>query len=152
MPRRSVKESILMSNVERDGLLGVGAALVGGTVRLGLTVVSAPLDLLPGETRRRVRTAIAEAARAMIAIPTEISNASERIVDDIFSGAEPSLNLPSVDLFGERARAFTARLARAADEFSTGIGRVANQAVDEVERTAARVDEWVEKPSSTPKS
>jgi len=136
-----------MSNTESNGVFGIGAALVGGTVRLGLSTVSIPLSLLPIGTRKRVRTAIAEAARAIIAIPTEISNVSERVVDDIFSGAEPTLNLPSADQLGERARAFTSRLARAADEFGTSIGRVANQAVDGVERTAARVDEWVEKPS-----
>ena len=97
-----------------------------------------------------MRTAIAEAARAIVAIPVEISNVSERVVDDIFSGAEPTLNLnlPSTEQLGERARAFTSRLARAADEFGTNIGRVASQAVDGVERTAARVDEWIEKPSA----
>jgi len=136
-----------MSNTERNGLFGVGATLVGSTVRLGLTATSIPLALLPSGTRRHVRRAIAEAARAIIAIPTELSNASERVVDSIFSGTEPALNLPSADQLGERARAFTSRLARAADEFGTSIGRVANQAVDNVERTAARVDEWVEKPA-----
>jgi len=143
-----------MSNTERNGLFGVGATLVGGTVRLGLTATSIPLALLPSGTRRHVRRAIAEAARAIIAIPTEISNASERVVDNIFSGAEPTsgLNLPSADQLGERARAFTSRLARAADEFGSSIGRVATQAVDNVERTAARVDEWVEKPATPAKS
>ncbi|MEI6775401.1 MAG: hypothetical protein WCK70_00705 [Chloroflexales bacterium] len=141
-----------MSNTENEGLVGVGAALVGGAVRLSLTTVSIPLNLLPDGTRRRVRTAIAEAARAIVAIHVEISNASERIVDDIFSGAESTLSLPNTDQISERARAFTARLSRAADEFSTSIGRVANQAVDGVERTVARVDEWVEKPSAAPKS
>lgn len=137
-----------MSNTERNGLFGIGAALVGGTVRLGLTAVSAPLILLPGGTRRHVRRAMAEAARAVIAIPQEISNVSERVVDDIFSGSEANINLPSTEQIGERARAFTERLARAADEFGTSIGRVANRAADEVERTAARVDEWIEKPAS----
>ncbi|MEI8308317.1 MAG: hypothetical protein WCF99_14765 [Chloroflexales bacterium] len=141
-----------MSNTENEGLVGIGAALVGGAVRLSLTTVSIPLGFLPGETRRRVRTAIVEAARAMVAIPVEISNASERIVDGIFSGTESTLNVPNADQLSERARAFTSRLARAADEFGSSIGRVANQAVDSVERTVARVDEWVEKPSTTPKS
>jgi len=136
-----------MSNTEQKGLLGVGAALVGGTIRLGLTAVSTPLVLLPIGTRRRVRNAMVEAARAIVAIPKEISVVSERVVEDVFSGAEPTLNLPSADKIGERARAFTDRLARAADEFGTSIGRVADRAVSDVERTAARVDEWVEKPS-----
>jgi hypothetical protein len=139
-----------MSNTERDGLFGVGANVVGGAIRLGLTAASVPLVLLPGGTRRRVRRAIAESARAIVAIPQEISNISERVVDDIFSGAEPTLTLPSTERIGERARAFTERLSRAADEFGTSIGRVANRAVDEVERTAARVDEWVEKPTTPP--
>jgi hypothetical protein len=140
-----------MSNTERDGLFGVGASLIGGGIRLCLTTVSAPLVLLPDGTRIRVRRAMAEAARAVIAIPKEISAVSERVVDEIFTGTEPGITLPSTDQIGERARAFTERLARAADEFGTSIGRVANRAADEVERTAARVDEWIEKPAA-PKS
>lgn len=141
-----------MTNIKRDGLVGLGAALVGNATRLSLTAVSAPLIVLPSSTRLHVRRAVAEAARAIVAIPKEISVVSERVVDDIFSGAEPAqLSLPSVDKIGERARAFTERLARAADEFGTSIGRVADRAVDEVGRTAARVDEWIEKPT-TPKS
>jgi hypothetical protein len=136
-----------MSNTERDGLFGVGAALIGGTVRLSLSAASLPLTLLPSGTRRRVRRAIAEGARAIVSIPTEISNISERVVDDIFSGTEPTLTLPNTDQIGERARAFTERLARAADEFGVSVGRIANQTADGVERTAARVDEWVEKPA-----
>jgi hypothetical protein len=141
-----------MSNTERNGLFEAGAALVGGSIRLGLTAASAPLILLPSATRRRVRHAIAEAARAIVAVPREISTVSERVVDDIFSDTEPTLTLPSTEQIGERARAFTERLSRAADEFGVSLGRAANQAVDGVERTAARVDEWVEKPSATPKS
>ncbi|MBX0330787.1 hypothetical protein K2Z83_24320 [Oscillochloris sp. ZM17-4] len=140
-----------MSNTERDGLFGIGASLVSGTIRLSLTAASAPLIILPGETRRRVRRAMAEGARAIIAIPQEISNVSERVVDDIFSGAEPTLNLPSTEQIGERARAFTERLARAADEFGTSVGRIAGRAADGAERTAARVDEWIEKPATPTK-
>ncbi|NTV65045.1 MAG: hypothetical protein HGA65_16165 [Oscillochloris sp.] len=135
-----------MSNNEQNPLIGAGATLVGGTIRLGLTAISAPLIVLPAGTRRRVRNAVVEAARAIVAIPKEISVVSERVVEEVFSGAEPSLNLPSADKIGERARAFTDRLARAADEFGTSLGRAADRAVNEVERTAARVDEWVEKP------
>jgi hypothetical protein len=140
-----------MSNTERDGLFEIGASFVGGTVRLGLSVATAPLILLPRGTRRRVRRAVAEVARAVVVLPKEISNASERVVDEIFSGAEPTLSLPSTERIGERARAFTERLARAADEFGASVGRAAERAADEVERTAARVDEWVEKPPTTPK-
>ncbi|NNJ13033.1 hypothetical protein EKD04_022160 [Chloroflexales bacterium ZM16-3] len=139
-----------MSNTERDGLFGVGAALIGGAVRLSLTAVSTPLILLPSNTRTRVRHAMAETARAIVAIPKEISTVSERVVDDIFSDTETTINLPSAEQIGDRARAFTDRLARAADEFGTSIGRVANRAADEVGRTATRVDEWIEKPTTPP--
>lgn len=137
-----------MSNTERDGLSGVGAALVGSTIRLSLTAVSTPLVLLPGETRQRVRRAMAEAARAIVSIPKEISVVSERVVDEIFSGEEVNISLPSTEQLGERAKAFTERLARAADEFGKSVGRVANNAAESVERTVSRVDEWVEKPGS----
>jgi hypothetical protein len=141
-----------MSNTEQNPLIGAGAALVGGTIRLGLTAVSTPLALLPSSTRRRVRNAMVEAARAIIAIPKEISVVSERLVEEVFSGSEPSLNLPSADKIGERARAFTDRLAKAADEFGTSVGRVADRAINDAERAAARVDEWIEKPGGTPKA
>jgi hypothetical protein len=141
-----------MSNTERNGLFEIGAALVGSTARIGLTVASAPLVLLPTGARRRVRRAIAEVARAVVVLPKELASVSERVVDEIFTGAEPTLTLPSTDQIGERARAFTDRLARAADEFGISVGRAANQAADGVERTAARVDEWVEKPTTPTKA
>ncbi len=137
-----------MSNTEQNPLIGAGAALVGGTIRLGLSAISTPLGLLPVTTRRRVRSAMVETARAIVAIPKEISVVSERVVEEVFSGAEPTLNIPTVDKLGERARAFTDRVARAADEFGTSLGRAADRAASEVERTAARVDEWIEKPKS----
>lgn len=133
---------------ERDGLFELGAALVGSAARIGLTVASAPLILLPRGSRRRVRRAMAEVARAVVVLPKELAGVSERVVDEIFTGAP--MNLPSPERVGERARAFTERLSRAADEFGTSVGRATNRAADEVERAAARVDEWVEKPPTTP--
>jgi hypothetical protein len=140
-----------MSNTERDGVFEIGAAFVGGAARVGLTAASAPLILLPRGARRRVRRALAEVARAIVVLPKELASVSERVVDEIFTGAEPTLNLPTTEQIGERARAFTDRLARAADEFGISVGRAANQAADGVERTAARVDEWVEKPTTPAK-
>jgi hypothetical protein len=136
---------------ERDGLFEIGAAAVGGGARLFLTVASAPLVLLPRGPRRRVRRAMAELARAVVVFPKELADVSERVVDDIFTGnGTTSVNLPSAERVGERARAFSERLSRAADEFSTSVGRAAEAAADDVERTAARVDEWVERPPRTP--
>jgi hypothetical protein len=137
---------------ERDGLFEIGAAFVGGGARLFLTVASAPLILLPRGSRRRVRRAMAEVARAVVVLPKELAGVSERVVDEIFSGTATTPTLPSPERVGERARAFTERLARAADEFGQSVGRAAERAADEVERTAARVDEWVEKPPATPKA
>jgi hypothetical protein len=140
-----------MSDKERNGLFEMSADLVGSTARIGLTVASAPLVLLPEQSRNRVRRAMAEVARAVVVVPKEVSKVSERVVDEIFTGEQPNMNisLPSGDQISERAKAFTDRLARAADEFGKSVGRVANNAADSVEKTAARVDEWVEKPAST---
>ncbi len=135
---------------ERDGLFEIAAAFVGGTARMFLTVASAPLILLPRASRRRVRRAMAEIARAVVVLPKELANVSERVVDDIFTGAPVNVSLPSADAVGARARAFSERLSRAADEFGSSVGRVAGRAADEVERSAARVDEWVERPPRTP--
>ncbi len=141
------------TRVERDGLFEIGAAFVGGAARLGLTVASAPLILLPKGSRRRVRRAMAELARAVVALPRELAGVSERVVDDIFSGTTTTPRMPSMpstERIGERARAFSERLSRAAEEFGTAVERTAERAADGTERAAARVDEWVEKPAKTP--
>ncbi|PDW04107.1 hypothetical protein [Candidatus Viridilinea mediisalina] len=140
------------ASVTRDGPFEIAAAVVGGVVRTGLTVASVPLVLLPRGPRRRVRRAMVELTRAVIVLPKELSNLTERVVDDIFTGPPPTLSLPSPDRLGERARAFTERLARAADEFGTSVSRATGRAADQVEKAAAKVDEWVEKPPTTPKA
>jgi hypothetical protein len=91
---------------------------------------------------------MAEVARAVVVFPKELASVSERVVDDMFTGSAPALNLPSPERVGERARAFTERLARAADEFGSSVGRATNRAADQVEKAAAKVDEWVEKPTT----
>jgi hypothetical protein len=133
---------------ERDGLFELGAAFVGGAARVGLSLASVPLILLPSGSRRRVRRAMAEVARAVVVLPKELASVSERVVDEVFTGAP--MSFPSPERVGERARAFTERLSKAADEFGASVGRATTRAADEVERAAARVDEWVEKPTSTP--
>lgn len=126
-----------------SGLLELGTAIVTGTTRLGLTIISIPLSVLPVATRRRFRRAVAELARALVVLPKELSEISEKVVDDIFEGPAPTL--PSPQAIGDRARAFTERVARAADELGATFNRTAARAVDDVQRTAAKVDEWVEK-------
>ncbi|MBP1464618.1 hypothetical protein EYB53_002740 [Candidatus Chloroploca sp. M-50] len=148
-----MSEQTSVVRTERDGVFEMGAAFVGAAARIGLTIASAPLVLLPRGSRRRVRRAMVEVARAVVVLPKELANVSERVVDDIFTGPAPTFNLPNLpspDRIGERARAFTERLAKAADEFGASVGRAANRAADGVERTAAKVDEWVEKPPTTP--
>ncbi|NCC35884.1 MAG: hypothetical protein EOM24_28295, partial [Chloroflexia bacterium] len=137
-----MSEQTSVARTERDGVFEMGAAFVGGAARIGLTIASAPLVLLPRGSRRRVRRAMVEVARAVVVLPKELANVSERVVDDIFTGPAPTLNLPNLpspDRIGERARAFTERLAKAADEFGASVGRAANRAADGVERTAAKV-------------
>lgn len=140
------------ASVKRDGPFEIAAAVVGGVVRTGLTVASVPLVLLPRGPRRRVRRAMVELTRAVIVLPKELSNLTERVVDDIFTGPPPTLSLPNTDRLGERARAFTERLSRAADEFGSSVSRATGRAADQVEKTAAKVDEWVEKPPTAPKA
>lgn len=135
---------------ERDGLFEMGAAAVGSAARLGLSIASAPLVLLPRGPRRRVRRAMAEIARAVVVFPKELAAVSERMVDDIMAGSADPLRMPSAERMGERARAFSERLSRAADEFGSGVSRATDRAADDVERAAARVDEWVERPPATP--
>jgi hypothetical protein len=131
---------------EMDGLFELAAGFVGGAARIGLTVASAPLVLLPRNSRRRVRRAMAELARAVVAFPRELAAVSERVVDDIYANGGPTnVNLPSVGEVRDRARAFTDRLSKAADEFGASVSRATSQAADATERAAARVDEWVEK-------
>jgi hypothetical protein len=143
-----MSENASTTRADGDGLFELGAKLVSGAVRLGLSAISLPLTLLPRNTRVRVRRGVAELARGFIALPKELVDMSERVVDDIFSGTAPTL--PSVESIGNRARAFTERLARAADELGAGVSQVTSRAVDGVERTAAKVDEWVEKAPKTP--
>lgn len=131
-----------------DGLFDLSAAFVGTAARVGLQITSAPLILLPPGSRQRVRRAMAEVARAVVAVPGELTAVSERVVDDMFSGPPPSL--PSPEQIGDRARAFTDRLGRAAEEFGASVGRATNRAADQAERTAAKVDEWVATPPKTP--
>jgi hypothetical protein len=112
-----------MSNNERDGLSELGATFVGSAVRLGLTVASAPLILLPKGARRRARRTMAEVARAMVILPKELAGVSERLVDEIFGVGEPTPTVPSTERSGERGRPFTERLARAADELAASVDK-----------------------------
>lgn len=134
-----------MSDREREGLFELTASFVGSATRMGLMVASAPLVVLPTASRRRVRRAMAEVARAIVSVPREMTVVSERVVDEMFTGAAETPALPSADRMGERARAFTERLSRAAEEFGASVSRASSRAADEVERQAAKVDEWVEK-------
>jgi hypothetical protein len=137
---------------ELDGLFDIAASLVGSASRLSLTLLSVPLAILPRATRRRVRRAITEVARAVVALPRELTDVSVRVVDEIFAGEPMRVSLPSPEKVGERAKAFSERLARAAEEFGTSMTRVVDRAADDVERVTARVDEWVEQPPKTPKA
>lgn len=143
-----MSENASITRADGDGLFEMGARLVSGVARLGLTVISIPLSILPRNTRVRVRRGVAELARGFIALPKELADISERVVDDIFSGTAPAL--PSAETISNRAKAFTERLARAADEFGASVSQAAGRAADSVERGAAKVDEWVEKTPKTP--
>jgi sugar phosphate isomerase/epimerase len=134
-----------------DGLFELAAAFVGGATRLSLALASVPLVLLPRNARRRVRRAMGEVARAIVALPKELADVSVKAVDDFYAGgSDASANarmpeMPSAEELGDRARRFTDRLARAAEEFGAGMRNAANRQAENAEQAAARVDEWVEK-------
>ncbi|MCU0491582.1 MAG: hypothetical protein MUD01_08340 [Chloroflexaceae bacterium] len=138
---------------DRDGLFELAASFTGSASRMALMLLSAPLILLPKGSRRRVRRAMAEIARATVALPRELTNVSLRVVDDIFEGGNMGMvgvsgsgsGSRATDTFAERARNFSDRLSRAADEFGAGVRSMGSRAADEVEKAAGRVDEWTEK-------
>lgn len=132
---------------DQDGVFEFTARVVGGGVRTGLNVASVPLVLLPKEPRRRVRRAMGEVALAIVSLSKDIGRFSERVVDEIYAEGQPEMpNMPRPEAIGERARDFTKRMSRAAEEFTSSFTGASRRAGDSVERAAARVDEWVEKP------
>jgi len=140
-----MSEEAVVVQPEGNGLFGLITGLAGGVVRFGLTLISVPLVVLPRQSRRRVRRAIAEMVRAVVALPRELGNLSVRVVDDIFDGSGNGGATIGIDEIGERARNFTDRLVRAADDLTGTVGRAAKGAVDNAEKAAAKVDQWVEK-------
>lgn len=139
-----VEVRTMSTPTERDGLFEMAAGFVGGATRLSLSLASLPLTVLPSASRRRARQAIAEVARAIVSVPKEIGSIGERVVEEIYEGGDVKLNLPNVGDIADRARNFTERLSRAAEEFGAGVGRVADRAGSDIERVAAKVDEWTE--------
>lgn len=139
-----VEVRTMSTRTERDGLFEMAAGFVGGATRLSLNLASVPLVLLPTGSRRRVRRAMAEVARAIVALPKEVGSIGERIVDEMYEGGDVKFTLPSVGNIADRARNFTERLSRAAEEFGAGVSRAADRAGESVERAAAKVDEWTE--------
>lgn len=133
-----------VSRDEGDGLFEMAASFVGSASRVSLSVASVPLVLLPKASRRRMRRAMAEVARAVVAVPRELTDASVRVVDKLFD-SEEKLELPRVEEFTDRARGFTERLSRAAEEFGASFGRATRRAGSTAGQAAAKVDEWVEK-------
>lgn len=129
---------------EREGLFELTAAFVGGASRLGLSLASVPLVVLPRDSRRRVRRAMAEVARAVVALPKELADVSIRVVDEIYEGGSNGGSASGPGLT-ERARNFTERLARATEEFTASLNRASRQAGESAEKAASKVDEWVEK-------
>ncbi len=124
--------------------LAVG--LVGNVTRVALTVVSVPLVVLPQESRQRVRKAVADASLAIVALPRELSDMGEKLVEQAYEGKIEAPQLPRVEEVTDRVRNFTERMGRAAQEFTSSVANATSRAGDAVEQTAARVDEWVEKP------
>ena len=133
---------------ERD-LFELGVKLLGGVTRLTLTVVAVPLILLPKPARVRVRRGLVELTRGFVALPKEVSEISSRVIDEVLNAGPPSLpslpSLPTIQELKDRARSFTDRVARAADEFGTGLERAAVRGASDVERTTVKVDEWVDR-------
>lgn len=127
------KNTETQANSPVDMVLG----LVDGIVRGGLSIISLPLGLLPAESNKQIRQAVANVATTVLEVPKELSKASENFVDQIMSGSA-EISLPRVEEIGERAREFTNRMAKAAQD-------VGNAVTTTVSSSTEKVDEWVDK-------
>lgn len=127
------KKTETQANSPVDMVLG----LVDGIVRGGLSIVSIPLGLLPAESNKQIRQAVANVADAVLEVPKELSKASENLVEQVMSGSG-EISLPRVEEIGERAREFTDRMAKAAQDVGNAVTTTVNSSTE-------KVDEWVDK-------
>ncbi len=130
---------------KEEGLLGMAAVATGQTFRFGLNILSAPLLLLPGKSRRHARRAVGEFAMAFLVLPREFAQSSERVVDRLAGEDGEKLSLPNAETITERARTFASRMMRTAEEVTAGVVSTSQKVGDAAEQTASKVDEWVQK-------
>jgi hypothetical protein len=131
---------------EGPGLLGSAAEATGKTFRFTLNVLSMPLMILPGQSRRHARKAMGEFAMSVMVLPKEFANSAERVVERL-AGEEPggSMAMPRAEEISDRARSFTNRMIRTAEEFTAGVVNASQKVGDAAEQTASKVDDWVQK-------
>lgn len=134
------KNTETQANSPIDMVLG----LVDGIVRGGLSIVSIPLGLLPAESNKQIRQAISNVATTVLEVPKELSKASEGFVDQIMSGSG-EIRLPRVEEIGERAREFTDRMAKAAQDVGNAVTTSVSSATEGAGQADKKVDQWVEK-------
>jgi len=132
-----------------EGLLGAAAEATGKVARLALNVLSLPLLILPGQSRRHARKAVGEFTVGLLVLPREFASSAERVVDRLV-GEAPSeggggLQFPRAEEITERARTFANRMIRTAEEFTAGVVSASQKVGDAAEQTAAKVDDWVQK-------
>jgi hypothetical protein len=139
------EKSTMQVSEEGGGLLGAAADATGKAFRFSLNMLSMPLLILPGQSRRHARKAMGEFAMSVMVLPKEFANSTERVVERL-AGEEPSsIALPRAEEISERARTFANRMIRTAEEFSAGVVSASQKVGDAAEQTASKVDDWVQK-------
>lgn len=128
-----------------EGLLGMAAEATGKVARVVLNVLSAPLLILPGQSRRHARKAVGEFTMGIMVLPREFANSAERVVDRLVGDGPSEISFPRAEEITERARTFANRMIRTAEEFSAGVVSASQKVGDAAEQTAAKVDDWVQK-------
>ncbi len=130
---------------EGEGVLGAAASATGKAFRITLNILSMPLVILPGKSRRHARRAVGEFAMAILVLPREFATSSERVVERLVGEGGGDVRWPKADEITERARTFANRMMRTAEEFSSGVVSASQKVGDAAEQTASKVDEWVQK-------
>jgi len=130
-----------------QGLIGMAAVATGKIFRFSLNVLSLPLLMLPGNSRRHAQKAMGEFAMAILVLPKEFAATSERVVDRLMGEDSSKIAWPRAEEITERARSFASRMMRSAEDFSAGVVSASQKVGDAAEQTASKVDEWVQKKS-----
>jgi len=71
-----------------DNLVETVVAFGGGIARVGLSVVTLPLSVLPAESRQHLRNAAKEALSALAGLPGDLASVASTAIDEWAAKAE----------------------------------------------------------------